>query len=486
MTKKTDRPIRGRKPLRPPTPIAVVGIIFTVLFMAMSIYLCRYAYVNRQTMMSNSYNNRQRILLEQNERGTIYSRDGDALAVSEVSEGGDEERYYPYGELFAHAVGYATKGKSGIEAMENYYLIRSDISLSEKARYADEGRKKNPGNSVTTTLSVPLQEVASKALAAYRGAIIVTDVRTGEILAMVSKPGFDPNHVDAEWNSLIADDEDAELLNRASQGLYPPGSTFKLVTALEYIREYPEDYGAYHYQCNGMFKAGEETIHCFHGESHGSLDFYGSFQKSCNSSFANIGMQMDRGDFGRTLTQLLFGSKLPVDFPASVSNAVMGPDAADGDVIQLSIGQGATAMSPLHLNMITQAIANDGVMVRPYLVKSVDSADGKTLVKEHAGEEIDRVMSEKEAAILQEMMVLVVNGGTGRRLSGLSYQAAGKTGSAEFDSGQKEESHAWFTGFAPAEDPAIAVTVIVERAGGGGEYAVPMAKRVFDCYFGVE
>ncbi len=143
-------------------------------------------------------------------------------------------------------------------------------------------------------------------------------------------------------------------------------------------------------------------------------------------------------------------------------------------------------MSPLHLNMITQAVANGGVMVEPYLIREVTTADGRVLLSGKAGKEIARVMSEEESRLLAQMMVLVVNGGTGRRLQGLSYQAAGKTGSAEFDSSLKMESHAWFTGFAPAEAPEIAVTVIVEEAGGGGEYAVPMAKRVFDAWFGTE
>ncbi|MCR4762261.1 MAG: FtsW/RodA/SpoVE family cell cycle protein [Lachnospiraceae bacterium] len=468
------------------TPIHVTEGIFIFLFFVMSIYLCRYAYTNRQVMMSNSFNSRQKILLEQNSRGTIYARDGEVLAMSSVDENGREQRVYPYGSTFAQAVGFATKGKSGIEAQENYYLIRSDISLAEKARLSDAGETKNPGNNVTATLSVPLQEVACRALSAWRGAIVVTDVRTGEILAMVSKPDFDPNEIDEIWDTIRLNTEDSKLLNRVSQGLYPPGSTFKMVTALEYIRENRDQVKNYRFQCNGSYTNDGETIHCFHGVNHGSLDFYTSFQKSCNSSFANIGVMCDRKAFAETLKRLLFNEELPLDFPYNKSRAELTDSTAAGDVMQLSIGQGATAISPLHLNMITQAVANGGVMIKPYLVKSVDSADGKNLVSEKPGEEIGRVMSREEAAVLTEMMELVVNGGTAKRLEDAPYQAAGKTGSAEFDSSQKTESHAWFTGFAPVTDPEIAVTVIMEQAGGGGEYAVPMAKRIFDAWFEAE
>lgn len=482
--KRDDR--KEKRRFRPPTPIQVTGALFAVLFAAMIVYLCSYAYNNRQVMMSNSYNGRQKILLAQNSRGSIYARDGEVLADSVLDADGNETRRYPFGNLFAHAVGYATKGKAGIEAQENYYLIRSDISLSEKARLSDEGAFKNPGNSVTTTLSVPLQEVAYKALGAYNGAAIVTDVRTGEILAMVSKPDFDPAQIDALWNDLINDKEDSRLLNRVTQGLYPPGSTFKIVTALEYIREHPTDHDKYRFTCSGSFKHDGEVIHCYHGTNHGALDFLTSFQMSCNSSFANIGLTLDRASYMRTLARLGFSMKFDVPFVSSVSRVGVTADSPDGDIMQAAIGQGAVAMSPLHLNMITQAVASGGMMRLPFLVSSVDSADGRNLVHVKEGGTYGRVMSEDEARILTQMMISVVNGGTGKRLEGLSYQAAGKTGSAEFDSTQKSESHAWFTGFAPAEDPQIAVTIIIEEAGSGGEYAVPIAKRIFDAWFGTE
>ena len=140
-------------------------------------------------------------------------------------------------------------------------------------------------------------------------------------------------------------------------------------------------------------------------------------------------------------------------------------------------------MSPLHLNMITEAIANDGVMMKPYMVEKVTTADGR-VIKSYEPQQLGRVMTHEESQILTGFMTAVVNGGTGKALSGQPYTAAGKTGSAEF-SDKSDISHAWFTGFAPVEDPQIAVTVIMEKAGTGGTHAAPVAKRIFAGYFGM-
>ena len=301
---------------------------------------------------------------------------------------------------------------------------------------------------------------------------------------MVSKPDFDPNNIAAEWDSMLADtSDDAKLLNRATQGLYPPGSTFKIVTALAYLRDNNNSYQSYKYSCNGRFQNGQDVIKCYHGENHGSLDFVTSFAKSCNSSFANIGLSIKQTTFKDTLDDLLFGAELPLTFAYSKSSAIYTPSTSTSDVMQLSIGQGTTQITPIHLNMITCAIANDGVLMKPYLVKEVKSEEGK-VVASFGSESYKNLMTKEETDILTDMMVAVVEKGTASKLKGLSYTAAGKTGSAEFNS--ESDSHAWFTGFAPADDPEVCVTIIVENAGSGGSYAVPIAKRIFDAYFGVE
>ena len=462
--------------------IMIVTSLFVAVFLSMMGYTCYYAATNQQELINNSYNGRQEIFAAQNRRGSIYAAGGQVLAETQTDVNGNETRVYPYENLFAHVVGYASNGKFGIESTSNYYLINSNAKLADKVA-SDMAGTKYPGDSVYTSLNVGLQEIAYQSLGIYKGAVIVSEPSTGRILAMVSKPDFDPNQIEAIWDDLLEDKDSTVLLNRATQGLYPPGSTFKIITALEYIRENPDTYNQYKYQCNGRFTLGEDVINCYHGTVHGSEDFAKSFAKSCNSSFANIGVKLDRAQFGNTLGNLLFNDKLPVTFAYNQSRLIINEDSPDSAVIQASIGQGTTQITPLHLNMITCAIANKGVVMKPYLVDCIKNNEGN-IIKQFNPGTYRRLMSEEEAAILNGLMQEVVKSGTATRLSGLSYTAAGKTGSAEFNS-IKTDSHAWFTGFAPAQDPEVCVTIIIEGAGSGGDYAVPIAKRIFDEYFGV-
>lgn len=458
-----------------------MSYFFVFLFLSMMSYICVYAYQNQEVMINNSYNAGQQILVAQNRRGSIMARDGEVLAETITLADGSEVRKYPYDSLFSHVVGYSTKGKTGIEDRMNYYLIQSNAPLNEKM---DNGmqEKKNPGDNVYTTLDVGLQEAANKALGIYEGAIVATNPKTGEILAMVSKPDFNPNEISDIWEELLVDDESGILLNRAAQGLYPPGSTFKIVTALEYIHENPSDYTKYSFTCNGSIKIDGSRIQCYHGANHGKVNFEKSFAKSCNSSFANMGTKVDWNSFSGTLNGLLFGKPLPFELESAVSTVKAEPDMTTKDQMQTAIGQGETLVSPLHMNMITCAIANDGKLQHPYVVDHVENANG-AVIKRFSSSGSTKMMSEQESYILQGLMREVVESGTATRMKDQSYTAAGKTGSAEYNS--ERDSHAWFTGFAPVEDPQICVTVIIEGAGSGGDYAVPMARRVFDAYFGV-
>ncbi len=456
--------------------------LFVAVFLCMMGYTCHYAATNRQVLINNSYNGRQELLISQNRRGMIYAAGGQILAQTQTEEDGSETRVYPYGNLFAHAVGYASNGKYGIESLSNYYLINSNAKLADKVA-SDVAGEKYPADSVVTTLDVGVQEVAFQSLGIYKGAIIVSEPNTGRIIAMVSKPDFDPNEIDAIWDDLLEDKESTVLLNRVTQGLYPPGSTFKIVTALEYIRENPDTYDQYTYQCGGRFTSGQDTINCYHGSVHGHEDFARSFAKSCNASFANIGMQLDRKQFGDTLNSLLFNKDLPVAFAYNKSRLIVDESTTDSDIIQAAIGQGTTQITPLHLNMITCAIANNGVLMKPYLVDYVKNEEGN-VIKQFNPDTYRKLMSEEEAAALNSLMQEVITSGTGTKLTGQTYTAAGKTGSAEYNS-VKTDSHAWFTGFAPAEDPEVCVTIIIEGAGSGGDYAVPIARRIFDEYFGM-
>lgn len=460
--------------------IMLITWAFTLLFLAMAGYITHYSVTHRQDLINNSYNGRQKALLAQNRRGRIISSVGEILAQTVVDEEGNEKREYPYQNLFSHVVGYATNGRMGVESQANYYLINSNAPLSQKASL-DVSGEKYPGDDVYTTLNVNLQQVASTALGVYQGAIIVTEPNTGKVLAMVSKPDFNPEEISKIWDDLIADDKSSILLNRVTQGLYPPGSTFKIVTALEYIKEHPDTYQNYSYNCTGTITRGEDRIQCYHGTVHGNVGFKKSFAKSCNTSFANIGLSFDKSHFANTLQSLLFNQELAVAFNTSISRVDVSEETSEADMMQVSIGQGTTAITPLLLNMITCAIANEGTLMKPYVVDYVQNSAGNK-IKTFNPSSYGKIMERQEAEILKELMTNVVEEGTASRLKDLPYTAAGKTGSAEYGT-IKGDSHAWFTGFAPAEDPQVCVTIIIEGAGAGGDYAVPIAKRIFDAYF---
>lgn len=475
--KRSPRGKSGSKP-----EIILSGGFFCLLFVVLIVYLIHFAAASEQEMVNNSYNSRQKILLSRNYRGTIYSGGGEVLAETVVDEDQNEKRSYPYGKVFSHIVGYHTNGRMGVEALANYYLINTHTSLDNKVANDIAGRK-NPGDSVYTTLNVEMQKAADAQLGLYRGAAIVTEVSTGRILVMVSHPNFDPETISQNWDALMEDTASTVLLNRATQGLYPPGSTFKIVTALEYIHEYPEDYDQYVFQCPGYYQQGQDRVNCIYGTVHGRVNLERSFVVSCNSSFANIGMGLDwDNSFADTLDRLMFNRELPLELPYSKSSInVNGAAMGAAEKMQTSFGQGKTLVTPIHMNMITGAIANGGVLMKPYVVERVTNDAGEQ-VRAFSPEEYGRLMSAEEARILSDMMTAMAFSETNNTFSTADYTVAGKTGSAEYND-VKGESHAWFTGFAPAEDPEICFTVIMEGAGNGGNYAIPLTKRMLDVYF---
>ena len=458
------------------------GIFFSLLFLVMMGYYAHFVYTEGDAMINSSYNSRQKMLTAKNYRGTIYSADMEKLAETVIFESGNEYRNYPYENLFSHVVGFSTKGKTGIEAMANPYLINSNIPLEMKIENEVAGVK-NPGDNVYTSLRTDLQQIASKSLGVSKGAIIVSNVKTGEILAMVSKPDFNPCTIVEDWDGYLEDEDSSVLLNRATQGIYPPGSTFKIVTALAYLRDNNGNYQDYYYNCTGYFRYEDSKISCYHGSVHNGVDFIKSFAKSCNCSYANMGLKVDRNVYQEMVMNLGFNQSLPVDFNYNQSKLTVDESVSGEDMIQISFGQGSIQMTPLHLHLITNAIANGGTPMKPQLLTKVETAQGE-LVKEFKPQVYKALMTEQEADVLSMLMTSVVEKGTAPRLKGLEYTAAGKTGSAEYNK-VKEDSHAWFTGYAPAEDPEISVTIIVERIGSGGDYAVPIAKRLFDAYFGL-
>ncbi len=455
---------------------------FLILFVGMMGYFVYFQFAKSEDFINSPYNKRQDLFAAKVVRGEILSSDGYTLAETQTDSEGNETRYYPYGNMFAHVVGFSTNGKAGIESTNNFNLLRSHTFFLEKLSNEFQG-KKDIGDNVVTTLNYKLQNTAYDALGSYDGAVVVMEPSTGKILAMVSKPDYDPNKIAQNWEELTSEEsESSVLLNRATQGLYPPGSIFKVFTTLEYIHE-NSNYNEYQYDCNGSFSAsGGAVIHCYNNKKHGTENLIDSFANSCNSSYASIGLTLNTSQFSKLCDSLLFNTSLPLKFEYSKSSFSIDSNADESDIMETAIGQGKTVVTPIHMAMITSAIANDGVLMTPYLIDHIENYNGVE-VESYEPKEYKTLLSEEDAALLQSYMKEVVASGTGEKLSGAGYEAAGKTGSAEFSTTSKA-SHSWFIGYAHREDKAdIAVAVIVENSGTGSKYAVPIAKKIFDAYY---
>lgn len=460
--------------------ILLIVYLIVGLFIGMSVYLGYFIQVESEDVINNPYNSARLNKFETRVvRGRILASDGTVLAETIVAEDGTETRSYPQGSLFAHVAGYSSMGKTGIESLANYYLLSSHINPLTKAvnQLADQ---KSDGDVVVTTLHTQMQRIAFEALGDRKGAVIAMEPGTGKILAMVSKPAFDPNLIDEQWEEFINGDQaEALLLNRATQGLYPPGSTFKIITALQYMREHPGAYNEYRFGCDGIYEFQNFTIQCYHKTAHGEEDFEMAFANSCNGAFSSLGQEMDLTSLKNLSEQLLFNREQPLSIPYSMSTYVMEDGAKDWEIAQTVIGQGNTLMTPMHNLMLTSAIANGGMLMQPYLIERVENVNGE-LVKQFMPAQYGELMVANEAKGLQILLEKVVTDGTGSALRTDEYTVAGKTGSAEFEKGK--ETHAWFVGYAPAESPQIAVCVIVEEGGSGGKAAAPIARQMFDAY----
>lgn len=455
-----------------------------VAYTFLGIFLCMIGYfVYFQTMVSSDvitspYNKRQDTFADRVVRGDILTDDGTVIAYTKVASDGTETRVYPYENMFAHVAGYASHGKTGVELLANYQLLTSHAYFLE--RFVNEVQEeKNRGDHVVTTLNFDLQKTAYEALGNYDGAVIAMEPSTGKILAMVSKPDYDPNRIDGHWEE-ISQSSGSVLVNRATQGLYPPGSTFKILTLLEYIRE-GNDPSEWSFECNGSYTEEDVTIRCYHGKSHGTLDLKTAFAKSCNGAFASIGTGLDQKSFKNTCEEFLFDTELPLSIPYKQSSIDLDKKLETGTAMQTAIGQATTEVTPMHMALITSAIANGGNLMEPYLIDSVENYTGDQ-VKKYMPSSYGKLMTAREAEILTEYMTEAVTSGTASKLQSDRYTAAGKTGTAEYSS-DKNKSHAWFTGFSNVEDPDLVVCVVVEGAGAGSEYAVPIARKLFDTYY---
>ena len=260
-------------------------------------------------------------------------------------------------------------------------------------------------------------------------------------------------------------------------------TTFKILTTLEYIREHPDDYQNFNYTCNGSISKEDVRITCYEGEVHGYENLEQAFVHSCNGAFAQIGMEVNNDSYRKLCESFLFNKDLPIDLPSSQSLFRLSSNASYGEEMMTAIGQGETVVSPFEMALVAATVANGGTMMNPYYIDHIETYDGD-IVKQYEPVKYKELMSEEEVDILSGFMKEVVTDGTARKISGEEYTAAGKTGSAEYGSeGGAEGTHSWFVGYLDAENPKLAISVIIEDGGSGSSSAVPAAKMVFDKWW---
>lgn len=412
-------------------------------------------------------------------RGRILDHRGEVLAFSQEHQG-QVYRLYPYGPAFAHAVGYSHPkyGATGMEAAANVHLnggvADSLPAWGELGRQLLTRSKSPRGQDLVLTLDAELQVLAVKSLGDRRGAVVMLRPGNGAIRVLASTPAFDPNRV----TPLLFQGEDpgAPLLNRATQGLYPPGSTFKIVIsamALEGGFEGtlycpPDGYTtSAHYRKIRDHEYYEARREGRIWKGHGNLDLATALAESSNVFFAQLGVRQGHDAFRRAVERLYFNRQISL-YQSPYGSWAMStgriPEIAPSDLYglaQASVGQGNILATPSHMALITAAVANQGVAVKPRLVES----DGS--------ESLDRFMTEATAVRLAKMLRRAVADGTGRGIDLPGLAIAGKTGTAENPQGPP---HSWFVGFAPAERPAMAVAVLVEHGGYGSAAAAPIAR----------
>lgn len=466
-----------RKRKKANTQIMQITYIFVIIFLGLIGYMIKFMIVDKDTVIANPRNKRQITFEERVVRGRIISSNEKVLAQTVTDSSGNQERQYPYSRMFAHVVGYDSNGRSGLESSYNYQLLTSNANVFQQVANALKGDK-NTGDDLYTTLDTRLQKAAYEALGNRKGAVIAIEPDTGKVLAMVSKPDFDPNTIKSSWESLNQSNESV-LLNRATQGLYAPGSTFKVVTALEYMRE-NSDYQNFQYTCTSQIIKNSNKISCYHGTAHGTVNLTQAIAKSCNTAFVELGSDLNKKKLRSLADDLLFNQSIPIDISSKKSSFLVDRSTQDNQMPQTVIGQGNTLITPLNNALIMCAIANDGVIMKPYIADHIENYNGGE-IKKYQPSKLADALDKAEANEMKEMLKSVVQDGTGSVLRTSMYSVAGKTGSAEYNA--NKDSHAWFVGMSNVEDPDLVVSVIVENGGSGGATAAPVAKAVFDSYY---
>ncbi len=432
-------------------------------------------------------------------RGEIFDRDGERLAFNRRDDNGEPYRVYA-SDSVSHVLGYSSRqyGTAGLERAWNAQL--SGVVSADPLRELTRKFRADPSDpqDLRTTLVLQLQEAALEALGRNRGSVVLLDPRTGEVLALVSNPTFDASGIanpatsTATFDRLRTDDRQP-LLPRATQGRYVPGSVFKIVTAVAALGSgavspnttYDDQPSS---ENRGWLVDGFRVRDGHHDRTGDrALDFDEAVEASCNIWFAATGIRTGGDILAEWAGRMGFGRPLPFDLETAVSQVTNGEGqdpGGFGDRVELAnaaYGQGQTLVTPLQMAMVAATVANGGVLMKPHLVIS---ATGKAGTHTVPVEVVNRVVAPGIASEIGAAMRLAVNGDVGRIFTAgaalRNIVVAGKSGTAELDPGTRP--HSWFIGFAPYDDPQVAIAVIVENSGGGSVKASPIAGDVLRAW----
>ena len=447
-----------------------VLVVVALMFLSLVTYLLYFNMFSAEKVASNPYNKRQWEDERYVVRGSIYDCNGEVLAKTEVN-GDERTRVYPYGHLYSHVIGYYSKvyGKTQLEMKYDKELLgHGDISIN-----FNELRS---GYDLHLTIDNDLQSYAYDQLKGRNGAVVALEPSTGKILAMVSYPDFNPaaSALEQNWNSIV-ERKDSPLLARATNGLYPPGSTYKIATT---VAAYNAGYATHTFEDNGSFKLDDFKVENYGGKSYGNIDLKTAFEVSSNAVFCSLGYELGSENILSNAEGFGINKDINIDIPVAKSK-IEYKKMSNADAALVSIGQGQLLMTPLHVAMMGASVANNGSMMKPYLVDSITTSSGMTIGTARQ-ESLYMPMSSMCAGYLNELMTGVVKEGTGKSAAISGITVAGKTGTAE---NETDKDHAWFVGYAPAENPKIAVAVLLEYDGGaGGSNAAPIARNIIKRY----
>lgn len=447
--------------------LLIVLSILTLSFTVLIVYLNIFVFAKGESYKKLSYN-RRNIKLEQSvKRGKIIEKNGIVLADTIETKSG-YKRTYNYPKTYSHIVGYYSieYGKSGLEQTFNNSLIGlTGTSQDEIAKLT--GIKE--GNNIKLSIDHNLQVYARESLINKKGAIISMDLKTGDILCMASYPDFNSLSVAEDWKALV-ERKDAPLLNRATQGLYEPGSIFKIITTdalLSVINRHEK------YNSTGVEVINGYRIRDALRDGYGKINLDEAFIHSSNTYYAKMSQKLSDEDFKKSISKYRLDKVMEFDLPVK-KNYIKIDNLSETEKVATAIGQGEILVTPLSMLGMVSIVANEGVYIKPRLVNAIVSPDGKTslipVVKEGK--------IEGNYSIIKDMMKRVVSDGTGKRANIKGVEVAGKTGTAENSTGN---SHAWFVGFAPLYDPKVAVCVLLEEERAtGGVAAAPIAKTIIE------